>query len=204
MRLCGADSARGRVRTFRDDKNPRNAGSRTSTKARRGLACVRRSGAPGPERPRLLRELAGLEGDPASRASPSAFSPLRGRRRVRCRCAGGRGGMRLPWRRASRTSADEVGAFFLQPAEEDVADLVAEVEGDAAEEGGARLAGAVDDRLDLLGGVVDARASAARSGRRSRSRGGAARRPRRGGRRGWGCAARSPARPPRRGSAPRG
>jgi len=45
----------------------------------------------------------------------------------------------------------------LEPGEEDVADLVAEVEGDAAEEGGAGLAGAVDYRLDLGGVVVDAR-----------------------------------------------
>ena len=50
----------------------------------------------------------------------------------------------------------EIGAFGLQPGEEDVLDLVAKVEGDAAEEAGAGLPGPIDDRLDLLGTVVDA------------------------------------------------
>src|ERR1700733_1063285 len=50
----------------------------------------------------------------------------------------------------------QVGAFLLQPGEEDVLDLTAEVEGDAAEEGRPRLAGALDYRADLVGVIVDA------------------------------------------------
>ena len=53
-------------------------------------------------------------------------------------------------------AGEEVGAFFLQPGEEDVFDLAAEVQGDAAEEGGAGRFGSLDDRADLVGVVVDA------------------------------------------------
>ncbi len=53
-------------------------------------------------------------------------------------------------------AGEEVGAFGLQPGEEDVLHLVAEVEGYAAQEGRAGLAGSLDDRADLVGAVVDA------------------------------------------------
>jgi hypothetical protein len=54
-------------------------------------------------------------------------------------------------------AGEEVWAFGLQPGEEDVLHLAAEVQGDAAEEGGAGFSCSIDDRLDLLGIVVDAR-----------------------------------------------
>jgi hypothetical protein len=51
-------------------------------------------------------------------------------------------------------AGDQVRAFLLEPGEEDLLDLVAEVEGHAAQEGCFGFAGAVDDGLDLLGAVV--------------------------------------------------
>ena len=174
LRPCGqrADSARGAVSSRSGTtKRRRSAGSSNWTKGLRTEGCLGR---------RVLS--GGISPVPgtapcASRRTPASLPPPE----LRCSSSvAGSGPPRLlrvrpqPSTGAGRVFAlgglhvgaalvellvarEEVGAFFLQPGEEDVLDLAAEVEGDAAEEGGAGLPGAFDDRADLLGAVVDAR-----------------------------------------------
>src|SRR3954462_1953188 len=52
---------------------------------------------------------------------------------------------------------NEIGALRLEPLEEDLPDLAAQVQRDAADVDRAGLPRQLEDPLDLLGGVVDAR-----------------------------------------------
>ena len=98
---------------------------------------------------------------PAARERAAA----RGRGAARPRCRSPLGPRRVGAARVELLVArHEVRPLGAQPVEEDPAHLAAQVQRDAADRGRARLRRELEDRLDLLGRVVDARASAARSG----------------------------------------